>query len=619
MRNKQKNRHAQAQALFNDGRMIEALAAYRKLCKRDDRDIQAWHMAGAIAGLTGDYGSAKSCCEKVIALNPRNHGPYLNLANILMSTGQFPEALQRYQQALQLKPDDPQTLTNLANLYAQQGMAERAERSLQRAIRSDPDHAEAYNNLGNIYREKARLTEAEQCFRKALNIKPGYVDALCNLGAVYSDQLKYAEAENCYSQAIRYAPDSPAPLRSLGDLFQSTGEFDQAKECYESALRLSPTDTHARASLATLQERCGNMEAALALLTPLIKSRRYNTRSALTYAKLCSKQDQDKAGIQLLSDTLKMPVSQDDSIELHFALGELYDHSGQYDQAFHHFKTANDMDATRRPLHNHTLDIQKTVEFFSAERLDRLPKSTNDSELPIFIVGMPRTGTSLVEQILASHSLVYAGGEREDISTIIDSLNSRMLQGEQFPHALESISQESLDRISANYLQQISSLCHAGIRFTDKTPLNGLQLGFISRLLPECRIILCKRDALDTCLSIYFHRFNALHGYAYRLDSLGEFFRQYYRLMDHWIKVLDIDILPVQYEELVRDPEPNIRTIVDFCKLDWDSSCLSFHKNKRTINTPSYDQVRKPMYTGSVGRWRHYDEHLGPLKAAING
>ncbi len=617
MNKKQQRLHQRARELFNANQLNEALTVYKKLCQLNSRDIQAWHMAGAISGMTGDTVSAISYCEKVIALNPRSHAPYLNLANVLMATGRAEEAMERFKQALQLHPGDPQTLTNMANLYTRQGQLEHAANCLQEALRSNPEYPEALNNLGNVYREMGKVGEAASCFQRALEIRPDYVDALCNLGAAFSDQLQFTEAETCYTRALRYAPDNVAALRNLGDLYQSMGEFARAKQSYEKTLRQCPADINAVSSLATLYERCGDKAGALELLTPLIDSGRYDVDSAITYAKLCSGQGNDQIGIQVLSDALKTPVSPNKAIDLRFSLGELYDHSGQYAEAFDCFKTANEMDAARHSEQNHGANLAPLADFFSKERVATLPQSTCRSELPIFIVGMPRTGTSLVEQILASHPLVSAGGERGDIFTIIDSLRPAVSQNARYPHSLEFVTQDALTEMATGHLERIAPLSGGSVRFTDKTPLHGMHLGFISQLLPASRIIICNRNALDTCLSIYFHRFNAFHDYAYRLDTLGTFYREYYALMQHWVRVLDLKILSVQYEDLVSDPEPNIRSIIDFCGLDWNESCLRFHENTRTVNTPSYDQVRRPMYTKSIDRWKHYSPFLESLRNAL--
>ena len=201
--------------------------------------------------------------------------------------------------------------------------------------------------------------------------------------------------------------------------------------------------------------------------------------------------------------------------------------------------------------------------------------------------------------------------------TILDSLDPLPGPGGNLPDSLEAMTTGLLDKLAEQYLSSIRVLSKGHLRFTDKTPLHGILLGFINQLLPGSHIIICNRDPLDSCLSVYFHHFNAFHGYARRLDTLGSFYREYYALMKHWINILDVRILQVQYEELVQNPDDIIRGMIEFCGLDWDENCLSFHKNKRIVNTPSYNQVRRPIYTSSIERWKHYDKYLKPLRAAI--
>jgi tetratricopeptide (TPR) repeat protein len=617
MNRKQQSLHRRALELFNAGRLDESLEAYKKLCRHDDGDAQAWHMTGAIAGMRGEYRLAGTCYEKVIALHPNNPAPYINLANVLAATGRVPDAVQQLEHALRLKPGDAQALTNLANLHVQQGQPQRAMEYLQEAIRANSAYPEAYNSLGNIHRLLSQHETAVACFRKALAIKPDHIDALCNLGAALSDTLCFSDAQACYKRALEYAPGHPGALRNLGDLYQSSGDFDKARDCYQRVLQQAPNDIHTRVSLAKLHERCGDNDRALALLEPLIQSRVLDADAVITYATLCRKQGRTEEALQILSQALEQPANQAKRVDLHFALGELHDRAGQYELAFEQFRTANDMDDATQTAQNRTADFEPLARFYSKARIGELPRSSILSELPVFIVGMPRTGTSLVEQILASHPLVSAGGERGDIFAVADTLRTDADRDRQIPAALETLSQDRLKELATTYLEQIKALSHGCTRFTDKTPLHGIQAGFISQLLPASRLIICHRNPLDACLSIYFHRFNAFHGYARRLDELGAFYREYYRLMAHWSDTLDLKILNVRYEDLVSAPETQIRAIVDFCGLDWDDNCLSFHENRRTVNTPSYDQVRKPIYTDAIARWSNYDRHLAPLRCAL--
>jgi tetratricopeptide (TPR) repeat protein len=609
--------HAHAMELFNANLLDQALAIYKQLFTLNREDAQAWHMASAIAGMTGDYASAKTYSEQAIILSPQSHGPRLNLANILQLSGDLQGAMYQFKKALELNPGDPQTQTDIAKLHARLGEFKLAESQLQIVIQETPGYADAYNALGNVYRETSRTDAAANCFQQAISLKPDYVDALCNLGAVLVEQLRFKDADSCYSAALRYQPENSSILHGYGNLHQSTGDYDKAKACYQQALILNPADTGLTSSLASLYERCGEQDSASELLEPLIKSRQFTPDAAITYAKLCSKDGNYEAAIRTLKDALEETRSPGKIIDIYFSLGELYDRSGEYDEAFDYFKRANELDTNSVAVQDYSAYVKVISEFYNSQRWPILPRSSNKSELPVFIVGMQRTGTSLVEQILASHPQVSPGGERNDIFTIVDSLQSISEPTSNLPGLLEKLTAEQLDKLSNKHLASIELLSKGHLRFTDKTPLHGILLGFINQLLPGSRVIVCNRNPLDTCLSIYFHRFNAFHGYAKHLDTLGALFREYHALIAHWINILDIDILQVQYEELVRDPDENIRNVIGFCGLDWDDNCLAFHRNKRTVNTPSYNQVRRPIYTSSIERWKHYDKHLGSLRTAL--
>ena len=610
--------HAHALELFNANLLDQALAMYEQLFTLDRKDAQAWHMASAIAGMSGDYAAARAYSEQAITLSPQSHGPRLNLANILQASGDIQGALHQFNRALEIKPGDPQTQTDLAGLHARLGEFSMAESLLQSVIQNTPAYANAYNALGNVYRETSRPDAAANCFQQAIRIRPDYVDALCNLGAVLSEQLRFQDADSCYSAALRYQPDNPSILHGYGNLHQSTGNFDKARDCYQQALTQNPADTGLAASLASLYERCGEQESAAALLEPLKESRQLTPDAAITYANLCSKNGNYTAAIQALQDTLETTQSPGKIIDIYFSLGELYDRRGEYDKAFDYFRKANNLDTSSVAVQDYSAFVEVISEFYNSQRWPSLPRSGSKSELPVFIVGMPRTGTSLVEQILASHPQVRPGGERNDIFTIVDSLQTKPGRSRNLQGVLEALTTERLDELSADYLASIESPSEEHMRFTDKTPLHGILLGFINQLLPRSRVIICNRAPLDTCLSIYFHRFNAFHGYARRMDDLGAFYREYYALMEHWINILDINILPIQYEELVMNPDTTIHKLIEFCGLEWDENCLSFYKNKRTVNTPSYNQVRRPIYTSSIERWKNYDKHLKKLRSALN-
>jgi hypothetical protein len=249
--------------------------------------------------------------------------------------------------------------------------------------------------------------------------------------------------------------------------------------------------------------------------------------------------------------------------------------------------------------------IDNLISSYTHESVSRLPRSSHSSDRPIFIIGMPRSGTTLVEQILASHPDVYGGGELKEISTMVSSVR------------LGGLRQEDCDALARQYLKHLSELSATARFVTDKMPQNFLHLGFISLLFPQAHVIHCIRDPRDTCLSCFFQDFGYAHAYRYKQEVLGKYYNQYQRLMRHWRDVLDIPILDVSYEALVADQAGSTRAMLEYCDLEWDDRCLRFYENTRIANTASLDQVRRPVYTRSLGRWRHYEPYIQPLLASL--
>jgi hypothetical protein len=267
----------------------------------------------------------------------------------------------------------------------------------------------------------------------------------------------------------------------------------------------------------------------------------------------------------------------------------------------------------------HRLEMDALMNIYSPEFMARMPRASIRSERPVFIVGMVRSGTSLVEQILASHPAVYGAGELPDIIQTVLSLHTVLGTEQHYPQCLSKLTQEKTDWLAQQYLGHLASLSPDAARVIDKMPGNFMHLGFIELLFPGARIIHCMRDPLDTCLSAYFQDFSRTHQYSYDLSNLGAFYREYLRVMQHWREVLKLPMLEVRYEELVANQEAVTRRMVEFCGLEWDERCMQFHKAKRYVATASYDQVRQPLYNKSAGRWKHYERFLEPLRKGLRG
>jgi tetratricopeptide (TPR) repeat protein len=296
-------------------------------------------------------------------------------------------------------------------------------------------------------------------------------------------------------------------------------------------------------------------------------------------------------------------------------LGKLYDSDKNYEPAFRHYRTANDLDPEKFDIDKNGQVFGTLIKFFSHETQSKRPRASNRSRLPVFIVGMPRSGTTLTEQILASHPLVHGAGELLKMDQIKKSLGA--LTGTPWPQYADRLDRKTLDKVAQEHLEWLGGLAKGKARVTDKMPHNFLSLGLIDLLFPEARIIHCQRDPMDNCLSIYFQHFNSEHAYANNLEHLGIYYRQYEQVMAHWRKAVRLPILDVRYEQMVAEPEQSARRLVEFCGLEWDDRCLRFYESGRVVATPSYDQVRQPIYRKSVARWKRYEKHLEPLKRSL--
>jgi len=645
-------KRAQAMACLNNGDPREASRLFQEICQTNQNDADAWFMLGAVFGQLGAYREAEQCCRRAVALRPEAFAAWDNLGITLMFQGRNQEAESCFRQALAINPGHAPGHNNLGNLLRTTGQTKSAVDCYQLAIRHNPSYAEACNNLGIALRELGRHREAVESFTQALRLNPDYADAHHNLGdakrmhgdiagalhhyrealrinprlvethfalgAVMEELNRKDEALACYSQALVLDPNFAKALINRARLIAAQGRHDDAREQLEQARRSNPDNPDVIAELANLAALEGKYRDAYEMLARCIENGTDNLNIALAYAPV-SRHTGSPAEAQIIlkqlidDSTLPAPALED----AYFALGKLYEDLGDFDQAFETYQKANDARFPGSDIEKHLQEFAAIQAFFTPDTLASLPRADNNSSLPVFIVGMPRSGTSLVEQILAAHPLVHGGGELTELWKIMQTLPEIAGNGQPYPACLQSTDQQQLSQAANRYLDFLSGLDRSAQRVTDKLPHNFLHLGLIQLLFPGTRVIECIRDPRDTCLSIYSHKFNASHLYAHRLEDLGIYYRQYQILMEHWKEVLDIPILEVDYRQLVTDPVTGIHDLLAFCGLPWDEQCLSFHTSGRVVYTPSRDQVRQPVYTRAIGRWKNFSRHLGPLLATL--
>lgn len=608
------------------GNREAAIASYRRALSLKSDYVDALVNLGNLLFNKGENAEAVACYRKATRLAPGNAMAHNNLGAALLAQETWNEAAICFREALRLRPDYADAHNGLGATFLGLELYSEAEVSLKAALRHDPGHARAHNNLGMTYACKGRFEDAIASFRAALRFNPAYAEGHLNLGRINFELDRLDAAEASYREALRLKPDDLKARLCLGKVFEEREDFDTALKVFGEILGKNPNHVLALTGKASVLLRAGRVAEANAIMRGLVDAGTLPPEAAEIFAGLAdtlsgaSKSETSRSEVaNRLENALEGSfLNSEGRRAIHFALGKLYDQLGAYDRAFPHFAEGNSLRPTPFSLAAVEANAKQDISFFTRERLAQLPRATNRSEVPVFVVGMPRSGTSLVEQILDCHPDVFGAGELRDIGEIATSLKAAGNSGGPRAEFIHDVNQVAIDMAAQRHLERLHELAGDAKRVTDKMPYNFLHLGFISLLFPGARVIHCVRDPLDTCLSCYFQNFRSGNFHSFDLQNVGGFYVQYQRLMRHWQDVLDIPILEVRYEEHVAEPEKVCREMLDFLGLDWDSRCLEFHESKRVVRTASREQVREPIYTRSAGRWRNYERHLGPLKEALS-
>jgi tetratricopeptide (TPR) repeat protein len=467
-----------------------------------------------------------------------------------------------------------------------------------------------------------RFTEAVAAQREAIRLQPDFAKAHYYLGEALGRLGRHEEAYAAYGEVIRLKPDHVNSWLNRGFLMTELGSLEEALASYRQALSLDPQCATAAVGEAWILEKQGDFTQAYERLQPFLAAEHPDAFAAVVFATLCRPLGRCDEAIALMERILEQEGPALDNPQratLHFELGRLYDRKNAFDAAFRHFTQGNKLKGQSRHFdaEAHARYIDALIQTYNSQFLAQAPRPTHRSQRPVFIIGMPRSGTSVVEQILASHPAVHGGGELLTMNSIVKDLPGMLGSVDAYPFCLNTLTQAHVDQLAQRYLDHLQTLSPDAARVTDKMPTNFLHLGLINILFPEARVIHCIRDPLDTCLSCYFQNFGPWDAYTQDLRSLGAFYREYQRLMEHWATVLDIATLDVKYEELVADQEGISRKMTAFCGLEWDDRCLRFYDSKRAVASASHDQVRQPIYQRSVGRWKNYAAYLEPLKESL--
>lgn len=615
-----RSKKKKAITLIQSNQLEDAKLLLEEICRKNKTDSEAWLLLSTVSGQLGDMKKVIRCCKQVLVLQPNQPDALSNLGNAQACIGQHQEASENYKKALVLKPNNPGITNNLGNSLYLAGKPEEAAEILEKVVQMQPNYADAHNNLGNIYKAINDNSLAIDHYKRALQLNPSLFESHMGLGGIFLYRMgRTTSAEHYYREALRIKPENIEASAGIANVKRFQGDLDGALDVIQELQCMYPEAHELVASEADILERQGKHEAAFTRARQLLDKGRYYPIAIDVLLRTCKRFNYCQESIEAAERMLAIRTLAASSQEtLHFALGKLHDKLDNYDLAFKHYQAGNELNNSPFDPEKFSQRIDRLIETFSQSTLASLPRSSLDTRSPIFIVGMPRSGTSLTEQILSSHPDVAGAGELNEVNDIVATVSS-MLPGQQsYPDCIHALTTSVLDALAQRYLNIIQHFHTDETLVTDKMPHNFINLGLISLLFPGCRIIHCTRDAKDNCLSLYFQNFGWLQPYGRCLDWLGRYYHDYSRLMHHWESVLNLPILTVPYEETIENQEAMTRKILEFCELEWDDACLQFHKSDRFVNTVSYDQVRQKIYTKSRGRWKNYASHLDPLIKALD-
>lgn len=600
------------------GRFDDADVLYREVLSTVPNHPNALHWLGVIETQRGHAERGVELIRRAFPALDNIYETHLDLGNALRLTGKREEALESFRRAIALKPDQATAYIWMGSVLGELGRFEAAVSHCQTALAIDPKSLSARMTLASVLHGARRMPEAAQAWREIIDLEPERAESYHQFSGQLITAGLLMEALHCQERAIALQPENALFHCARGQTLLRLYDAERAEASFRRALAIRQDCKEGLTGLSWALRMLGRFEEA-EVYTKRLRELDPADCQAVRHVPSTGNQPQDTTEIVRLAGVLEGSQNKpNDRIAAGFALGRLLDEAGRYDEAFARYVTANALvrefwpaSGDRFDATTFTRSIDALIASNSPENLADAVVTGNISELPVFVVGMPRSGTTLVEQICASHSRVFGAGERDDIASIAVDIARERKRG--LP--LSEVSRRAADA----HIVKLHRLGRGALRVIDKLPDNIIVVALIARLFPRARIVYCSRDPRDISLSCYFQMFieGAQH-FSYDLADCGKRCRQIERLAAHWLKLLPHHMIEVSYEKLVADLEGESRRLIDFLGLSWEPSCLEFHRTERTVATISHWQVRQPLYSSSIGRWRHYEKHLGPLFAALD-
>ena len=599
----------------------------------------------------GLHKDVEQLCQEVLEERPDSFQACQVLAELRFKQQRYEDCMTWLERARVIEPDNPRNLNLLGRILDRRNDLAGAEAAFRKAVERDPGYADALANLGEVLQRSDRSAEAEQFFRRAIQHDREHGLANLSLGAMLYAQRRpelavphlqtgiqrelsnragqytlavalqelgrLDEAITAYRRLIAAGDEDPAVFARLAAVLEATGDLDGAMAGYEAALEIEPGYPLAAAGLAgilTISWRAGE---ALALLAPLIDRGDASANLHIAHARALVALGRNDQALLRLADLVKRPLRPEELVPVHHLLGDLLDKRGEHERAFAHHRRANRMRGSRYDPARHEDLVTRLISVYTREMMDGVPRGSS-SDTPVFIVGMPRAGASLVEQIIAAHPRAAGAGALPHIDLGAGRIGRYNNVNLPYPECVPSLRERYLREMSAAYLSRLFVEAEHARKIVDSMWLNYLHIGLIELMFPQARIIHCQRAPLDNGLACFFHDFEEVgEPFSCNLADIGHYYGQYVRLMDHWRATSRLPILELHYEALVRNPESEGRRLIGFLDLAWHPGCLAFHEHKRIVRSWNHGRLHQPLDDASLGWSGHYEQHLGPLRDAL--
>ncbi len=604
------------------GKLPEALVALRRATSLEPESAQAWNNLGIVHYDRRDYAEAVKCYERAVSINDNYPEAHNNLGNAYRALGKSEEALDQYQKALLIQENYAEAYNNMASILRMRPdqLAE-AEHAYRRAIALKPKYLEAYNNLASLFVQNERNDEALRLLGTAIEINAKHVPTLLQVARIQFSLGNNAQAEQAIRLALSEDPNSAQAHSMLGEVLHENDNFVEALTAYETALTLQPQFVEAHNLYGVCLKSVGRLDEAR---EEFLKTIELNKWAYGCYANLADLQkftpdNPQFQAMEAIMNEASDPMQQGYTA-LHFGLGKAYEDLGDYEKAFHHFQAGCGLKrSTLKYSEEESAEFFDSIRrTFSADFFANRPFEGDPSTLPVFIVGMPRSGSTLVEQVLSSHPQTFGAGEIKEFSRRLTALRGRFPSLPKYPQIAAKMNAAQYKIVCDGYLSKLRHFSPTADRVTDKLLTNYYFVGMLHVMFPNAKFINTLRNPVDTCLSTYTKLFKDDMPHSYDLGELGRYYKKYEELMAHWREVLPPGVMKtVVYEDVVKDLETSARDLIDFIGLPWDPACLAFHESGRPVKTASVVQVRRPVYNTSVEKWRRYGDRLQPLVDAL--